>query len=241
MGKNSSISGNNYEKKIYNIVKHCYINNNLFNTQNEEELGGSSSKNDIECNYQKERDIGIEVKKKNTPDWMQCSIKYNTNTKKWEGSNRCKIPEECRIIFNNILNNINLYNGELPPFINNSLKHEDWIQIKKKTNKWNDIYIDIPSDTISKLYKFKGCEYLQISDKGLYSLNNDICKLDVPLFNIEQQVRIRTKIHRRINAKGYCDISIIAACKPKNIKNLISSKYSLESKDKLPKNLIYKL
>ena len=102
MGKNSSISGNNYEKKIYNIVKYCYINNNLFNTQKEEELGGSSSKNDIECNYQKEKDIGIEIKKQNTPDWMQCSINYNNNTKKWEGSNRCKIPLECRDIFNNI-------------------------------------------------------------------------------------------------------------------------------------------
>ena len=72
-------------------------------------------------------------------------------------------------------------------------------------------------------------------------MNNDICKLYVPLFNIEQQIRIRTKIHKRINAKGFCDISIMAACKPKNIKNLISSKYSLESKDKLPKNIIYKL
>lgn len=47
-GSQCSVSGKNYEKKIYNIVKNCTINGTPFNTQKEEELAGSSSKNDIE-------------------------------------------------------------------------------------------------------------------------------------------------------------------------------------------------
>lgn len=82
-GSQCSISGHNYEKKIYNICKKCYINNKPFNTQKDEELAGCSSKNDIECNFIEKKDIGIEIKKSNTPDWMQCSIKYNNKTKKW--------------------------------------------------------------------------------------------------------------------------------------------------------------
>jgi hypothetical protein len=81
---------------------------------------------------------------------------------------------------------------------------------------------------------------MQISDGfGLYHLGNDICGLDVPLFNIEQQLRIRTKIHTRKNNKGFCNLSVTVACQPKNIKELIPSKYSLDDKDKLPPNIIY--
>ena len=38
-----------------------------------------------------ETDLGIEAKKYNTPDWMQCSIKYNNVIHSWEGSDKCKI------------------------------------------------------------------------------------------------------------------------------------------------------
>ena len=47
-----------------------FFNNKPFNTQKEDELAGSSSKNDIECNFITENDIGIEAKK------------YNLNLKK---------------------------------------------------------------------------------------------------------------------------------------------------------------
>jgi len=239
-GSQCSVSGNNYEKKIHNVVKNCHINGKPFNTQKEEELAGSSSKNDIECNFMNEKDIGIEVKKSNTPDWMQCSIKYNNENNRWEGGEKCKIPNECKEMFNNIIKDVNLYDGEIPPFMKKTITHEEWVTIKKETNKWDDKYIDIPSDSISRLYQAKGCYYMQISDGfGLYHLGNDICGLDVPLFNIEQQLRIRTKIHTRKNNKGFCNLSVTVACQPKNIKELIPSKYSLDDKDKLPPNIIY--
>jgi hypothetical protein len=30
--------------------------------------------------------IPIEIKKSNTPDWMQCSIKYDCESKQWIGT-----------------------------------------------------------------------------------------------------------------------------------------------------------
>ena len=95
---------------------------------------------------------------------MQCSIKYNKETKSWETTKKGKIPIECREIFNNLINNINLYNGEIPLFMEKSITHEEWVKIKGETTKWNDKYIDIPSDSISRLYQEKGCNYIQISD-----------------------------------------------------------------------------
>lgn len=104
----------------------------------------------------------------------------------------------------------------------------------------NDVYIDIPNDTIKKLYSMKRCQYIQISnDYGLYHLGEDVCNFDVPEFIIEQQIRIRTKIHTKKDKNGFCNMSIIAACQPKNIKLLEKSKYTLDNKNNIPKNLIY--
>jgi len=169
---------------------------------------------------------------------MQCSIKFDNKTKKWISS-KGKNPENCRKIFDDLINNIDLYNGDVPPFMKNPITHEEWIKIKKETKKWNDVYIDIPKDTIRRLYFVKDCKYIQISNNhGLYCLEEDICNFNVPLFEVEQ-LRIRTKIHSRKNKKGFCSLSVTASCKPINIKQLIPSKYSLDNKDKLPLNLIY--
>lgn len=233
-GSQCSVNGKNYEKMVYDIVKTCYINHIPFNTQKVSELGGCSSKNDINCNLNGIEDIGIEVKKYNAPDWMQCSIKYVDG--EWIPSKGRTANETC-MIFYNLIKDKNLYDGEIPPFINNEITHEQWTNVKKETNKWNDIYIDIPSDTISKLYRIKGCDYIQISNYWLYHLGNDICGFYVPLFEVEQQLRIRTKIHTRKNKKGFCKLSVMVACQPKNIKNLKPSNYSLDSYEKLPGNL----
>jgi len=113
------------------------------------------------------------------------------------------------------------------------------VKNKKDTTDFNDIYLNCPTDTIKKLYSEKGCYYIQISDKGLYHLGNDICNFNVPEFICDQELRIRTKIHSRKNSKGYCVFSVIISCKPQNIKDLVNSKYSLDDILRLPENLIY--
>ena len=82
-------------------------------------------------------------------------------------------------------------------------------------------------------------KYIQISNKGLYHLGDDICNFQVPLFDCEQELRVRTKIHSRSNSKGFCCLSVTIACKPRNIKNLSPSTYSLDNIQMLPNNLTY--
>ena len=163
-GSGCSINGKKYELEVYNIVKKCKLNGNNFNTQNEHELGGCSSKNDIECNMNTERDTSIEIKKSNAPDWMQCSLKYDDINKKWIGSSKNKIPETSKQIFEELISKHILFNGKVPPFLLKDITHEEWIKIKNETPDYNDIYIDCPNDTIMNLYSANG--YIQISEKG---------------------------------------------------------------------------
>ncbi len=238
-GNGCSFYGKKYELKVYNVVKKSKLNGIIFNTQNEDELGGCSSKNDIECNMNSIRDISIEIKKSKSPDWMQCSLKYDNANKKWIGSSKNKIPEASKNVLEDLISQTTLFNGNIPPFMLKNITHEEWIKIKKGTTDYNDTYIDCPSDTIMKLYSEKGCSYIQISGKGLYHLGNDICDFKVPAFICDQRLRVRTKIHERKNKKGFCKLSVTIACQPKNIKNLVNSKYSLDNQISLPKNLVY--
>jgi hypothetical protein len=237
-GKLCSLEGIFYEKVIFNITKKCKLEKKdmFFNTQEEKELGGSGADNDIICNYNKEKDLPIEIKKKKTPDWMQCCLKFIDN--KWSSTIYSKIPEKSRAIFNNLIEGINLYDGEIPPFIGNKITHGEWVKIKQ-TGKFKDFYKDIPNDTIKKIYKEKGCYYIQVSDKGLYHLGEDICNFGVPEFICEQEIRIRTKVHTRKDKKGFCHLSVMSACKPKDVNKLMDSPFSLDKIEKLPKNLKY--
>lgn len=238
-GSNCSRSGNAYELCIYNILKHVTVNGKTFNNQSVSELGGSNSRNDIVCIYN-DKPVGIEIKKYNTPDWMQCSLRKDIIKDSWVGSDKCKIPSQCRNIFNDLLNNVKLFDGCIPPFVDKKMTYEEWTKIKSETNQWNDQYFDIPNNTISKMYNIKGCDYIQISEYGLYHLGNDICSFHVPEFIIDQQIRIRTKVHKCTNkTNDLCRLSITASCKPRNIKQLPKSQYSLDDIKKLPVLCIY--
>ena len=237
-GSGCSLNGKNYELKVHNIVKMCTLYGHNFNTQTGMDLGGCGSKNDIECNMNTAKDVPIEIKKAKTPDWMQCSLKYDTSTNKWIGSSKNKIPETSKKLFETLVSTNVLFNGNIPPFMMKDITHDEWVKIKNETIDFNDTYIDCPNDTIKHLYSEKGCKYIQISDKGLYHLGDDMCDFKVPEFICDQQLRVRTKIHTRKNTKGFCKLSVTVACQPKNIKDLINSEYSLDDKVKLPNNLI---
>ena len=232
-----ALEGKKYELLIHNILKYTTYQNKLFHTQKESELGGCSSDNDIMCKFNNTK-FGIEAKKCGTPDWMQCTIKFNSNQKKWY-LDKGKIPDQCKNIFNTFLSDIVLFHDHSPPFIERQMTHEEWLAVKSKSSDFNDMYIDIPNDTISKLYKAKGCHYIQISDYGLYRLGDDICDFGVPEFRVDQQIRIRIKVHSRKNTKGFCDLSVTAACQPKHIKHLEKSNYSLDNVYQLPVGLVY--
>lgn len=231
------VEGKNYELEIHRILKHTAFQGRPFHTQTKEQLGGCTNGNDLVC-YFKDKPIGIEAKKCGTPDWMQCTIKYDPVHKKWY-LDKGKIPDLCKTIFNSLLSDIVLFHNHKPPFVEKQITHEEWISIKNQSSVFNDMYIDVPSDTIAKLYKAKGCHYIQISEYGLYHLGDDICEFGVPEFTPEQQIRIRIKVHGRKNSKGFCDLSVTAACQPKHIKSLPKSLFSLDSVNRLPIGLVY--
>ena len=268
-GANCSKEGKKYELAIYNILKNCTFNDIIFNTQKPNQLGGCSSENDLVCNYynkdnNKNYKIGIEVKKINTPDWMQCSLIYDNILNKWTTNLKNKIPINAKKIFEELLqkiqtksnstvsnstvdaivvdsktNDYKLFNNKIPPFLTQNITHDEWLKIKSETTDFNDIYINIDNNIIKNLYKEKDCHYIQISKKGLYHLGEDICNFNVPEFDCKQELRIRIKIHSRKNFKGICKLSVMMSCKPKNINNLKESNFSLDKISKLPVNLIY--
>jgi len=74
-GSQCSIQGIKYEKQIYDIVSNCVNKNNnkKFNKQHVTELGGCNNKNDIICTWYN-CEIPIEIKKMNSPDYMQVTL-----------------------------------------------------------------------------------------------------------------------------------------------------------------------
>jgi hypothetical protein len=243
-GSGCSASGNAYEQRVHAITTQCVYNSESehagkrFNTQEALELAGSSSRNDVECNCQGEKDVGLELKTK-TVDCMQCVLKWDRELGRWVGSPNNKIPELSKEIFIEAVSKMTLFNGNVPPFMLRDMEYDEWLKIKRETTDFNDVYVDCPSDTIKRLYSAKGCSYMQILNKGLYHLGNDVCGFQVPEFLCEQQFRIRIKVHSRKNNKGVCKLSVTMSCQPKNIKDLAKSEFSLDDPKTLPRNLDY--
>lgn len=79
------------------------------------------------------------------------------------------------------------------------------------------------------LYEFyarKNCYYIQIENKGLYHLKNDIANLVVPRFMPELTLRLRAKTHQSIPIYAYSFFAVIQAQTNRMAKSL----YDLEEK-----------
>jgi len=237
MGKTSVIEGIKYEKKIHRILCKCYILHRIFNTQSVNSLGGCSNKADIICNYKNNFDVPIEIKKSKSPECMQCKLNYVDN--KWIPSEKSNLNFTELIVENLHKKNIKLFNNRITPFIYRKLTFNEWRNIRNNTTDFNNMYIPIPNDTIKKLYSSRGCKYIQIYKKGLYHLGDDYCNFGVPELVCDQKLRIRIKNHGTKNKKGFCNLSVTAACHFVDIKQLPDSKYSLDDIEKLPESLRY--
>ena len=238
-GAGCSVSGNKYELDISGLcrkVRSPHISLPLC-TLKDSELGGSGSGTDIHLNWKSERDIGCEAKHGSTPDWMQMSLKRAADGRR-VSSQRAKIPPECRTIFENIIGERTLYGGKVPPFEERNITQDEWVIIKKENPEFADSYISCDTNTISRLYKAKGCLYIQIAGKGLFHTGEDVCMFGVPYFECPQQIRIRTKVHQAKNAKGFMQLSVMAAAQPTDFASIPQSPFSLDSLERMPSNLL---
>lgn len=242
-GAQCSVKGKAYEIEIAEVCRrfrspHMDI---LFNTQKDAELGGCCANNDIELNWKTERDVGVEVKRL-TPDWMQMKL-FKDASGNWVGGEAIKIPKESRAIFNTILQSSGLFHGKTPAFLERKITYGEWKDMKKTDPDFKDHYIVCPEDTIARLYRAKGCQYIQIYGKGLYHTGVDICGFGVPFFTCEQRIRIRCKVHKESDTHGFASLSVTAAAQPAkgNLKDLANSPYSLDAVEKMPPQLIRSL
>lgn len=97
-----------------------------------------------------------------------------------------------------------LFNGKIPPFINNGLKLKKISKIFILIVQMIQYYNYIMKKVVN-IFKYHIKVYL-------YHLGNDICNFNVPIFICDLEIKI--KIHNRKK----CKLSIMIACKSKNIK-----------------------
>jgi hypothetical protein len=228
-GSQCSVKGRNYEELVWEVCVKIGFCTTLAN-----ELGGSSSKNDLVCNWNNTI-IPIEIKGWAAPDWTQLSIEHK-ECGIWKAKNSSKISAESILLFENILSNKILFNGKIPPFFEGQLSHDEWKEIKKNTSDFNDMYIDIPDSSIADSYKNKGCYYIQLVGKnnGLYHTGEDICNFNVPKFEIKSRMRIRIKIHSSGNQYNTMKASVMCSFQPENCNTIVKSDWSLHDIQCIP-------
>jgi hypothetical protein len=244
----SITNGKKYELIVHNICKQCYIDGIKFNIQDENELGASTTKNDIKFNYKDSIcSNGIEVKNTLRSEFIQLDIHQENGL--WVGPKKTKRSHP-DIVVNNYINEVNdiesLFYGKPPVFPFNTRKEFDiwekkFITIKKLNNpnkkKINKEYTwNINNNNfIKNNYREKENKYIQIKNYGLYHLGNDICNFNVPEF-IPSETRLRLRCKRRGGIGCVpSSLTISAWCN-----GLTHSPYSLDNINKLPPNLIYK-
>ena len=246
-GKLIAESGLNYELEVYELLKNIYVSpaGEYFrydlNTQDVKEITNTNKKHDLVCNYfisedSKCRKIPIELKKYRTPDWSQISIEYDEHNKCWVPHSTSKVCKANKDLLAPFIKNMSMYNNKNPIFYSKTFKVAEWGKYKEENpDLVKDYYIDIPNDTIKKLYANTGCYYIQVSDGyGLYHLGNDIYGFGVPEFICEQVLRIRVK--RCGTRRGNVRLKLVMSPQPKNqCSKLPKSPYSLDNIDKLPK------
>jgi hypothetical protein len=238
-GSQCSVSGKTYERLIAATcrkVKSPYLAI-PFNTQEDAVLGGSSADIDITLNWRAPADIGVEAKRP-TPDWMQMKLQKNQDGA-WVGVENAKIPKASKAIFEAIIGSTVLFGGKTPTFLERSMKYNEWTAIKAANPEFGDTYITCSPDTISDLYRAKGCQYIQVANKGLYHTGIDTCNFGVPYFRCDQRIRIRIKVHSSGVRQGKnAALSVTAAAQPVSIKELPPSPFSLDNSSKLPPQLL---
>ena len=203
-GSICSVNGQQYENLCYENIKHS--------SKIVKQGGGSSHNPDIYT-----QNGHIECKPGNSPDWGQSTLKWKEGL--WVPTNELFQKYMDRVIF------------KPPPFLTNKdMTHAEWLENKRD---YKDVYLSVGDHEIQNFYRNKGCAYIQIKGFGLYHLGEDTLELGVPEFKVDQEIRIRAKIHSKTKSQ----FSVTAAFQPLDIRTLKPSEYSLDDRTRLPPNL----
>jgi DNA adenine methylase len=161
------------------------------------------------------------------------------------------------------LNDFNIYNLDFEEFINNNESENNLMfldppyYLEKKSKLYGNNGDMHETFNHEKLYEclskknnwlltYNNCEYIKnlykdfkiIETNWSYGMNNSKKSSEIIIINTNN---IKGYLCSKNGAKYEKDIyKILKKCKPKNIKTIQPSKYSLDNIDNLPKNLIYK-
>ena len=233
-GAACSVSGKAYEETVAQVIcSHTYQGTPLVVAQ----IAGSSHGVDVQahCAAMQCNPLRVEVKSTGVngvnPDWGQISVKCIDGC--WSVPNTSRSPEVCKAVFAAAFGKRTLWDGENPLAAPRTIAQLD---CERASGMWKDIYITdgVAPDSIHKFYQGKGCEYLQIKGKGLYSLGTDSWGLDVPVFDCRAQIRVRVKTHKSCTSLGHASLSVTAALQPIGIKHLNNSPYTLDGSGYAP-------
>ncbi len=244
-GSACSRSGKAYEMQIAYVcarLKSRFIDTPL-NTQSPNDLGGCSAKHDIILNCKQLGDVNVEVKSRNVPDWIQCSIiPYQTQSSppkvRWTSKQKSYQPPKVLQMFERTINANRIFDGNVPCFIANDgspITHDEW---KKESHNFKDTYYSIQRNSIARAYQLRGVHYIQVKGHGLFHTGKDVCGFGVPVFSCSQRLRIRCKRHGKkcIITGNHVPSSVMASFRP-ILSTLGKSAISLDNIESAPKNL----
>ena len=207
-----------------------------FNTQSIDDLGGCTIIPDVMLNCKSIGDVKVEVKAKNVPDWIQCSIMPSEQHTHWKAKPRSYQPASVIDMFEKELTAIRLFDGCIPSFLTSKQPtHTQW---KLESKLFSDVYHPIPSDQIAVAYRLRGVHYIQVKGHGLFHTGIDICNFGVPFLECSQRIRIRCKRHGKkcmLTGKNIPS-SVMASFRPV-LSTLHKSPYSLDDKSRMPDTL----
>lgn len=194
-------SGRLYESKIFDKLNEN--TNGLLATENKENLAGCRSGPDIELFGKSGERIGVELKAgRNNPSWTQAVIIQKNG--EWVVSPRSRLSQSNKMLMLEVLKKI---------------------EIKGV----NECHVVKDNELISKLYRSRGCYYIQC-EAGLFRTSeSDPCGFEVPKFEPKcTKVRIRLKSH------GKSRRSVTMSVFPLGVKK---NRVSLESPSKFPMSI----
>jgi hypothetical protein len=183
-----------------------------------EEVEGAKSGPDIRIHIPSCDNIGIEVKNKGAFEGGSAKMTYDQIQRRLVFPDDYPLHRAC-------LGDIKVYSGMNLPFYEGKITLADYMPVSETFDK--DIRIPIPSTTMSEYYKQGGVDYIQIQGYGLYHTGKDVLGLDVPFFECEQFLRIRTSKHKKKTDGGRFPSDVTGDINY-NKKSLTKSPYDLD-------------
>ena len=154
----------------------------------------------------------VEVKNRTAPDFGQKGLIWEKSSKKWEWREQDVVSK----LYDQFGAKKHIDKSFVPKRYSVEPLHKLTLADKKFDQKSFEKR-GIVLTNLNLLYKFyarKSCYYIQIENKGLYYLLQDVANLKVPRFVPELYLRLRAKTHHSSPTYAYSFFAVMTARTP---------------------------